>query len=123
MVCAPPMTSTGIIHRDLWWNHTQQPHSKVNTVFTILLCVTDVTEANGCVELWRDTSHQPHDQKNPRRAITNMNSQLLTASAGQAIVFDSLLLHQSLKNSTIISMGDSMDGHFQIEYEQDENGG
>lgn len=67
---------------------------------TLLVCLTEVTEDNGAVDLYPNTQRTPLNDKYPQGSIRNVSCVTLTGTKGTCWLFDSRLLHQSKANMT-----------------------
>jgi hypothetical protein len=84
----------GILHRDFLDTET-------SGVYTFMLFIDEVTEANGTVEFWPHSQRIALDDKNPERAIVKSGpSETLVGPSGTVMVWDSRILHRSLPNAT-----------------------
>jgi hypothetical protein len=85
----------GLLHRDFLDERT-------SGVYTFMIFIDEVNQANGSVEIWTNSQWIPLDEKNPQRAITKsgLQAQLLQGPPGTVVVFDSRILHRSLPNTT-----------------------
>jgi hypothetical protein len=59
-----------------------------------------VTTESGCVDFWVGTRGYEHDPKNPYQRVNKMEKELVKGKAGTLVVFDSLVVHQSIRNVT-----------------------
>jgi hypothetical protein len=100
MILAPPWSQQNPQSQGM----TAKLHRDVDTVeagyYSVLVCLTEVTETNGSVYLWPGTQRAPLDDHHRGRAVSGLGSVELTGAAGTAWVFDSRLLHQSQPNTT-----------------------
>jgi ectoine hydroxylase-related dioxygenase (phytanoyl-CoA dioxygenase family) len=99
IIAAPPCSLAACcVHRDM--ELPDDGSAKQTPIWTVLVCLTDVTRHNGAVRLWRHTSDVRLDPKQPQRAVNGATSTLLTGTTGTAFVFDAYSLHLSLPNTT-----------------------
>jgi hypothetical protein len=96
---APPAGSRstpwtrGLIHRDM-------DSPEVTGIYTFMLCIDEITQDNGALEIWCQSKKSVHQIKHPRRAIEGMVVKTLTGPKNTVFVWDSRLLHQALPNRT-----------------------
>jgi hypothetical protein len=68
--------------------------------YTFLLFLDEVTTESGCVDFWVGTRGYEHDPKNPYQRVNKMEKERVKGKAGTLVVFDSLVVHQSIRNVT-----------------------
>ena len=83
------MKQNGPVHRDLWTHLGETVTVPRGTLYTVLLCLTEMTMENGAVQIWPQSATTPTpDPKHGCRALDRMEMQHLTAPAGSCFVFD-----------------------------------
>ena len=98
IVVAPPVSrksnswTKGPIHRDYEGGNPG--------VCNFFLCMDDVTEENGAIELWEESKNVKIEKTNPERNLRKLKSRKLTGPKGTVFVFDARLIHRSLPNAT-----------------------
>jgi hypothetical protein len=99
LVVAPPegtrsnSWTRGKIHRDF-------SSPEVSGVYTFLLCLDEVTNTNGAIQIWRESKSCPHNNKTPIRGLDGLVVQTLLGPKNTVFVWDSRLLHQPLPNKS-----------------------
>lgn len=93
-IIAPPNSKAkrGPIHRDC--------DTIDEGYYSVILCVDDVTEENGCIHYWPETELVPLNVKVRKRAVAGRPSEKMTGVAGTLFFFDARTLHQSDRNNT-----------------------
>jgi hypothetical protein len=79
----------GKIHRDF-------SSPEVPGVYSFLLCLDEITEVNGAINIWRESKYTPHNNKTPNRGLDGVVVQTLLGAKNTVFVWDSPLLHQPL---------------------------
>ena len=91
-----------MLHRDLQLDDDEKlcaPRGVRN--YTFILVLDDILERGGEIEIYPTTLATPCTRENPYRYVRRQKHDVHTISgvgAGTLIVFDSLLLHRSLRN-------------------------
>jgi hypothetical protein len=99
LVVAPPVGgrsnswTNGKIHRDF-------SSPEVPGVYSFLLCLDQITEVNGAINIWRESKYTPHNNKTPTRGLDGLDVQTLLGPTNTVFVWDSRLLHQPLPNTS-----------------------
>jgi ectoine hydroxylase-related dioxygenase (phytanoyl-CoA dioxygenase family) len=103
LICAPATShsssgnSNGKIHRDC-------SSTDDEGLLVVELLLDDIRLDNGTVKFWPKSIYVPCQAKNPSRHIAIMDSkdeyEYLVASAGDIMVWDARILHQSMSNSS-----------------------
>jgi hypothetical protein len=80
--------------------HCDFSSPEVPGVYTFLLCVDEITEVNGAINIWRESKYTPHHNKTPTRGLAGLDVQTLLGPTKTVFVWDSRLLHQPLPNTS-----------------------
>ena len=98
---APPVPRIGRKHRVDGSIHRDMTTDDGEGVYAFSLCINDVTEKNGAIEIWSRSIHCDCHEKHPDRYIRDnrdIPSRKLTGEKGTVFVWDSRMLHRSLKS-------------------------
>lgn len=81
--------SRGPVHRDMHVEIGAPITIPRDTMYTVLLCLTDVTMENGTVQLWPRSAYAPTPHaKDALRTLRHHESLFLTAKSRTCFVFD-----------------------------------
>lgn len=98
---ASRVVGCGRIHRDAEYKYGQ--------CYTAFYCLDDIKVlperkgTNGAVKIWENSEKVSLRPRDPSRCVQHLKEHIITAKAGDLVVFKSATLHQSLPNTSFAS--------------------